>query len=81
MMTSGLCRGARGLLDWSRKDLAQVAGVHFNVIVKYETGLGVSDESKRLIEAAFEQNGVTLSDGRTVQTIKRSKASPHKEGK
>lgn len=62
LLTPALCRGARGLLDWTQADLAERAQVSRSTIRDFEGG---RHELHRATEAqlrhAFEQEGVSLT--------------------
>ncbi len=61
MITSAQIRAARGLLDWSRKDLADHSGVSFASMMRLESFDGVPSSNIRTLEAirrAFEDAGV-----------------------
>lgn len=61
MITSAQIRAARGLLDWSRKDLADHSGVSFASMMRLESFDGVPSSNVRTLEAvkkAFEEAGV-----------------------
>jgi len=38
MITDSQCRAARGLLQWTRADLAAASGVHTNTLYGFELG-------------------------------------------
>lgn len=63
MVTSGQCRAARGLLDWSQQDLANHAGVGIVTVRQVEAGM---TEPRRatlaVVRQAFEQAGVEFID-------------------
>ena len=61
MITSAQIRAARGLLDWSRKDLAQSSGLSFASMMRLESFDGVPASNFKTLEAikkAFEDAGV-----------------------
>ncbi len=61
MITSAQIRAARGLLDWSRKDLADHSGVSFASMMRLESFDGVPSSNVRTLEAvkkAFEEAGI-----------------------
>jgi predicted transcriptional regulator len=61
MITSAQIRGARGMLDWSRKDLAIHSGVSFASMMRLESFEGVPASNFKTLEAiksAFEQAGI-----------------------
>ena len=61
ILTAALCRGARGLLDWSQAELAERAGVSRSTIKDFEAGV---HELHRASEAqmlrALDEAGVVL---------------------
>lgn len=63
MLTSAQCRGARGLLDWSQRELAQRAGVGIVTIRQLEAA---SHEPRRatldVVRRALEAGGVEFID-------------------
>lgn len=61
MITSAQIRGARGLLNWSRKELAEHSGVSFASMMRLESFDGVPASNFKTLEAikrAFENAGV-----------------------
>ncbi len=61
MITSAQIRAARGLLNWSRKDLAEKSGVSFASMMRLESFDGVPSSNVKTLEAlkkAFEDAGV-----------------------
>ncbi len=61
MITSAQIRAARGLLDWSRRDLADHSGVSFASMMRLESFDGVPSSNVRTLEAikkAFEEAGI-----------------------
>ena len=61
MITSAQIRAARGMLDWSRKDLAKHSGVSFASMMRLESFEGVPASNFRTLEAvklAFENAGI-----------------------
>ena len=60
-MTSAQCRAARGLVNWSVRDLAEKAGVHRNTVTNIETGrVETTSETVAAIRAALEAAGVVF---------------------
>lgn len=58
-MTSAQVRAARGLLNWTVRDLAERSGIHRNTITNFETGrYAGSAEAVAAIRAALESAGV-----------------------
>jgi transcriptional regulator with XRE-family HTH domain len=61
MITSAQIRSARGLLNWSRKELAEHSGVSFASMMRLESFDGVPASNFKTLEAiknAFEVAGV-----------------------
>ena len=61
MITPEASRAARGLLNWSLKDLAEKAGVAFTTISQFENGRPSYGSTAAKILAAFEAEGVELT--------------------
>ena len=77
MITSAQIRGARGLLNWSRKDLAQYSGISFASMMRLESFESVPASNFKTLEAiknAFEEAGIefvgTPEDGPGVRLRK-----------
>jgi transcriptional regulator with XRE-family HTH domain len=61
MITSAQIRAARGMLDWSRKDLAQASGLSFASMMRLESFDGIPSSNFKTLEAikiAFERAGI-----------------------
>ena len=61
MITSAQIRAARGMLDWSRRDLANSSGISFASMMRLESFDGVPSSNFKTLEAikkAFEEAGV-----------------------
>jgi transcriptional regulator with XRE-family HTH domain len=58
MVTSAQIRAARGLLNWTVRDLAEKSGVHRNTVTRVETEATAAGHSIAAIQAAFEAAGV-----------------------
>ena len=77
MALASQIRGARGLLGWSQKRLADAAGISRITIARVETdqGIEVTQESKAAIQRALEKAGVIFveenGDGPGVRLKKR----------
>ena len=63
-LTVEACRAARGLLDWGVRDLAAEAGVGVMSVFRFEAGEVVRQETIDKLQAAFEANGVEITNGR-----------------
>jgi transcriptional regulator with XRE-family HTH domain len=64
MITSAQIRAARGLLNWSRKDLAEKSGVSFSSMMRLESFDGVPSSNVKTLDAlkkAFEEAGVEFT--------------------
>jgi len=58
MVTSAQIRAARGLVNWTVRDLAQRSGVHRNTVTRIETEATSPGHSLAAIRAALEAAGV-----------------------
>ena len=61
MITSAQIRAARGMLDWSRKQLAEHSGVSFASMMRLESFEGVPASNFKTLESiklAFENAGI-----------------------
>ena len=61
MITSAQIRAARGMLGWSRKDLAQHSGISFASMMRLESFDGVPSSNFKTLEGikfAFEKAGI-----------------------
>jgi transcriptional regulator with XRE-family HTH domain len=74
VITSAQIRGARGLLNWSRKELAEHSGISFASMMRLESFDGVPASNFKTLEAiknAFEEAGIefigTPEDGAGVR--------------
>jgi transcriptional regulator with XRE-family HTH domain len=64
-VTSAQVRAARGLLNWTVRDLADKAGVHRNTVTNIETGrYGGDSETRSAIQRALERAGVEFTNGK-----------------
>ncbi len=64
MITSAQIHAARGLLNWSRKDLAEKSGVSFASMMRLESFDGVPSSNVRTLAAlkkAFKDAGVEFT--------------------
>ena len=57
-MTRAQGRAARGLLGWSRKDLARKAGISTQTVRRFEDGANVVHSSVEKMTAVFEAGGI-----------------------
>jgi transcriptional regulator with XRE-family HTH domain len=80
VITSAQIRAARGILNWSRKDLAEHSGVSFASMMRLESFEGVPASNFKTLESvkqAFEKAGVefigTPEDGAGVRWKSKSK--------
>ena len=61
MITSAQIRAARGMLEWTRADLAEKSGVGFSSMQRLESANGVPGAQFKTLEAikeAFEKAGI-----------------------
>jgi len=61
VITSAQIRAARGMLNWSRKDLAEHSGVSFASMMRLESFEGVPASNFKTLESvkqAFENAGI-----------------------
>ena len=64
MINSSQCRAARGFLGWSRKLLADHAGISMATIASFEEERRTPQpHTIRQLEIAFEQEGVEFESG------------------
>ncbi len=77
MLTPEVCRAARGLLNWTLRDLAQAAGVGIVTISAFERGRPAYESTKAKLAAAFEREGVELilEEARTGAAAARPEAA------
>ena len=64
MITSAQIRAARGLLNWSRRELAEKSGVGFSSLLRLESFDGIPSSNVKTLEAlktAFEEAGVEFT--------------------
>ena len=59
-MTNAQIKAARGLLNWTVRDLAARAGVHRNTVTRLEGEAPGSGHAVAAIRAALEAAGVTF---------------------
>ena len=78
MITPEASRAARGLLNWSLKDLAQFSGLSFTTISQFENGRPPYGSTMAKIAAAFEAHGVELvaDDDRTGAVLVYARRKP-----
>lgn len=75
LLTAVQVRGARGLLDWTARELAERSGVSYSTVRRVETRgpRTVRDENLRVVRTTFERHGVefiVLADGRPGLVLK-----------
>jgi predicted transcriptional regulator len=61
MITSAQIRAARGMLDWSRKDLAEKSGLSFSSMMRLESFDGIPSSNYSTltkIKDTFEKAGI-----------------------
>ncbi|MGU3496303.1 helix-turn-helix domain-containing protein [Xanthobacteraceae bacterium A53D] len=58
MVTSAQLRAARGLLNWTVRDLAEKSGVHRNTVTRLETGATESGHAIGSLQRTLESAGV-----------------------
>ena len=63
MVTSAHIRAARGLLNWTVRDLAERSGAHRNTITRIETDATGPGYSIDAIQRALEAAGVIFIEG------------------
>jgi transcriptional regulator with XRE-family HTH domain len=64
-VTRAQVRAARGLLNWTVRDLAEKAKVHRNTVTNIETGKYAGDPATLdAIRTALEKNGVEFTNGK-----------------
>jgi transcriptional regulator with XRE-family HTH domain len=64
-VTSAHIRAARGLLNWTVRELSARSGVHRNTINNFETGKSGGDpETIARMRDAFEVAGVEFTNGK-----------------
>ena len=62
-ITKDQIRGARGLLNWTVRDLAEKAHIHRNTITNIETGKYAGEpETLSALRAALETGGIEFID-------------------
>jgi transcriptional regulator with XRE-family HTH domain len=62
-VTSAQIRAARGLLDWTVRDLAERSGVHRDMVSKIETGASGGPATLKAIRRTLEYAGVEFTNG------------------
>jgi transcriptional regulator with XRE-family HTH domain len=63
-VTTAQLRAARGLLNWTVRELAERVGVHRNTITNFETGKYADPKSLNAIRDALEAAGVEFTNGK-----------------
>jgi transcriptional regulator with XRE-family HTH domain len=81
MVTSAQIRAARGLLNWTVRDLADKSGVHRNTVTRIETEATTPGHSIAAVQAAIEAAGVEFipenGGGAGVRIKKSRPPAPH----
>ncbi len=62
-MLAAQCGVARAILDLTREQLAEKAGVSADVILRVEAGAPLDDATMAKLEAAFEAEGLEFTYG------------------
>jgi transcriptional regulator with XRE-family HTH domain len=63
-MTSAQLRAARGLVNWTTRDLAEKTGVHRNTISAFESGKSAPNSATmQVLARALESAGVEFTNG------------------
>lgn len=76
MVTSAQIRAARGLLNWTVRDLAEKSGVHRNTITRIETESSLQGYSVAAIKAALEAAGVEFTNDDSPGVRLRKEGNP-----
>jgi transcriptional regulator with XRE-family HTH domain len=63
MVTSAQLRAARGLLNWTVRDLSAKAGVHRNTITRAETDATAHGHAVAQVVRTLEAAGVEFTNG------------------
>lgn len=61
-ITDTQCRAARGMLNWSTRDLAKVSHVGATTIARFEKGKPANPSTLALLKQAFEAAGVRFTE-------------------
>ena len=56
------CRAARGLLDWTQRDLAEATSLNVLTVRSFEKVGDMRDSNRTLLRLAFEKAGVEFID-------------------
>jgi transcriptional regulator with XRE-family HTH domain len=62
-LTGPACRAARGLLNWTHRDLQAHSGVSRPTIMAVENGEGFRADTEARLVAAFDAHGVEITNG------------------
>jgi transcriptional regulator with XRE-family HTH domain len=62
-ITAAQCRAARGILNWSTRDLAAVSHVGASTIARFESGKLANPSTLALLKQAFEAEGIEFTNG------------------
>lgn len=80
-VTPDLCIAARNLIRLTRAQLASEAGIAAVTLKMFEDGTRTTDATAQKLLAAFEAHGVHITNGTTVQTIRRRREAKAKRDK
>jgi len=58
VVTSAQIRAARGMLNWTVRDLAERSGVHRNTVTRIETSATIDGYAVLAIKATLEKAGI-----------------------
>ena len=61
-ITDMQCRAARGMLNWSTRDLAKASHVGATTIARFESGKTANPSTLALLKQAFEAAGVRFTE-------------------
>jgi transcriptional regulator with XRE-family HTH domain len=74
-ITPAQCRGARGMLDWTARQLAERAGVSLPTVTRFESGRKIQALTRKAILEAIECGGIVIVDDRTLRLEQREDAN------
>jgi transcriptional regulator with XRE-family HTH domain len=79
LITNTQCRAARGMLNWSTRDLASASHVGATTIARFERGKPANPSTLTLLRQAFEAAGVQFTESGGVEPPKEKRALVRKE--